>query len=134
MLHEYNKPNGNGFTRLFKATLCSVRGFSFAWRFEASFRQEVILAAILFPSTFFLAESIAHWSVLVFALCLLIFAEILNSALETLADRITLEHDVMIGRAKDLGSAAVVIALGLIALLWLAAIFALIWPAGFGLF
>ncbi|BCD96959.1 diacylglycerol kinase [Marinagarivorans cellulosilyticus] len=123
MAKEYNKPNGTGIKRIFNATLCSLRGLQFAWRFESAFRQEAILTMVLFPTTFFLAQSLAHWSVMVAALCILLLTELLNSAIETLADRITLNNDIMIGRAKDIGSAAVVIALSFITLLWLAALY-----------
>lgn len=123
MTKEYNKPNGTGIKRIFNATLCSLRGLQFAWRFESAFRQEAILTMVLFPTTFFLAQSVAHWSVLVAALFILLLTELLNSALETLADRITLDNDIMIGRAKDIGSAAVVIALSFITVLWLAALY-----------
>ena len=123
MTKEYNKPNGTGIKRIFNATLCSLRGLQFAWRFESAFRQEAILTMLLFPTTFFLAQSVAHWSVLVAALFILLLTELLNSALETLADRITLDNDIMIGRAKDIGSAAVVIALSFITVLWLAALY-----------
>lgn len=123
-LTDYNKQNGKGVLRLFKAMRCSLQGLTFAWRYESAFRQELLLVACLFPTTFFLAQSLSHWSILVAALFLLLLVELFNSALETLADRITLAHDPMIGRAKDIGSAAVIITLCLIAVLWGAAIFA----------
>lgn len=123
MSEQYNKRNGQGAGRIVRATLCSLRGLKFAWRYESAFRQEAIMVAVLFPSTFFLAQSLAHWSVMVAALCLLLLTELINSAIETLADRITLEHDPMIGRAKDIGSAAVVIALGFVTVLWGAALY-----------
>ena len=122
MSDEYNKPNGIGLSRVYKAAMCSARGFSFAWRYESSFRQEAIIAAVLLPSTFWLAQSLVHWCVLIGGLCFLLFAEILNSAIETLADRLTLEHDTMIGRAKDLGSAAVLIAITFVSILWVSAL------------
>ena len=123
-LTDYNKQNGKGMMRLFKALRCSLQGLSFAWRYESAFRQEIVLVACLFPTTFFLAESIPHWSLLVAVLFLVLLVELFNSAIETLADRITLAHDPMIGRAKDIGSAAVVITLCLVAVLWGAAILA----------
>lgn len=123
MTNEYNKPNGHGFKRIFNAAFCSLRGLRFAWKYESAFRQEAIMVAVLFPTTFFLAQSLAHWSALVAALCILLLTELINSAIETLADRITLEHDPMIGRAKDIGSAAVIIALSFVVVLWTAAIY-----------
>lgn len=121
-LTDYNKQNGKGVLRVLKALRCSLQGLSFAWRYESAFRQEILLVVCLFPTTFFIAQSLAHWSVLVAVLFLVLLVELFNSAIETLADRITLAHDPMIGRAKDIGSAAVVITLGLVAVLWGAAI------------
>ncbi len=134
MKDQYNKPNGKGTKRIMNAAFCSLRGLNFAWKYESAFRQEAIMAAILFPSTFFLAESLAHWGVLVAALCILLLTELINSAIETLADRITLAHDPMIGRAKDIGSAAVVIALSFIVLLWVMAIYTKIFGSIFSNF
>jgi diacylglycerol kinase (ATP) len=122
MHQKINKPNGTGLKRLLNATRCSYRGLKFAWRYESAFRQEFLLVLVLFPTTFFLAQSVAHWSILITSLFMLLLTELVNSAIETLADRITLENDEMIGRAKDIGSAAVAIALGFIALLWSVAI------------
>lgn len=123
MKKQSNKPNGAGIRRIFNAFLCSLRGLKFAWRYESAFRQEAIVVVLLLPSTFFLAQSLAHWCALIAALCLLLLTELLNSAIETLADRITLEQDPMIGRAKDIGSAAVTVAISLIVLIWLASIY-----------
>ncbi|TRX56355.1 diacylglycerol kinase [Thalassomonas sp. M1454] len=117
-----NKPNGAGLARLFKATRCSMQGFAAAWQHEAAFRQELLLTSILFPFSFFLASSINHWLILFFSLLFLLFAEIVNSALEALADKVCLDHDVLIGRAKDLGSSLVFIALVFMKVVWLLAI------------
>ena len=131
MTKQYQKLNGAGIKRIFNAFFCSLRGLKFAWKYESAFRQEAIMVAVLFPSTFFLAQSLAHWSALIAALCLLLLTELINSAIETLADRITLEHDPMIGRAKDIGSAAVTLAISFIVLIWLAAVYAKFFGAFF---
>lgn len=117
-----NKPNGTGITRLFKATRCSMQGFAAAWQHEAAFRQELVLTLILFPFSFLLASSLNHWLILFFSLLFLLFAEVINSALEALADKVCLEHDVLIGRAKDLGSSLVFIALIFMKIVWLLAV------------
>jgi len=113
-----NKVNGTGLSRLFKATYCSYKGFKAALKFESAFRQELLLALFLLPLSFYLAQSTLHQIMLIGSLLFLLFAEIINSAVEALADKITLEHDELIGRAKDLGSAGVFIALTFLWLLW----------------
>lgn len=117
-----NKPNGGGIKRVVNATLCSFKGFKAAWQFEAAFRQESLLVLVLLPFSFVLADSINHWLILFFSLLFLLFAELVNSALEALADKICLEHDVLIGRAKDIGSSLVFIALMFVKIVWLVAL------------
>jgi len=121
--NSVNKPNGAGLGRIFKATHCSFKGLSAAWQYESAFRQELTLAIILLPFAFILASSNHHLLMLISCLTLILFAEIINSALEALADAITLEHHTLIGRAKDMGSAAVFIALSLTAIVWGQAIY-----------
>lgn len=113
-----NKPNGSGFGRIVKATECSRKGFVAAWRFEAAFRQEALLALLLLPLSFWLAQSAQHWAVLVSVLLLVLIVELLNSAIETLTDRVSLERHELSGRAKDLGSAAVTLSLTVVAIVW----------------
>ncbi|KGJ88776.1 diacylglycerol kinase [Thalassotalea sp. ND16A] len=116
-----NKPNGTGLKRLFKATYCSLLGFKAAWQHEAAFRQESVLVLVLLPFSFVIATSVNHWLMLLFSLLFLLFAELVNSALEALADKITLQHDELIGRAKDIGSALVFIALMFLKVIWIIA-------------
>ncbi|MBL4911488.1 MAG: diacylglycerol kinase [Alteromonadaceae bacterium] len=113
-----NKVNGTGLSRIFKATYCSFKGFKAAFKYESAFRQELLLTLFLAPFSFYLAQSNLHHIMLIASLLFLLFAEIINSALEALADKITLEHDELIGRAKDLGSSGVFIALTLLCLVW----------------
>jgi len=113
-----NKPNGTGFGRILKATECSRKGFVAAWRFEAAFRQEAALAILLLPLSFWLADSLQHWAVLVSVLLLVLIVELLNSAVETLTDRVSLERHELSGRAKDLGSAAVTLSLTIVTVVW----------------
>lgn len=113
-----NKPNGTGVYRIYKAAYCSYKGFKAAHKYEAAFRQEVIMCAILAPISFFLATSTTELMVLLMTLAFVLFAEIINSAIEALADKITTEHDELIGRAKDLGSAGVFIAFSLLVFCW----------------
>ncbi|WNC70723.1 diacylglycerol kinase [Thalassotalea psychrophila] len=116
-----NKLNGTGIRRLFKATYCSIKGFKAAWIHESAFRQELLLVLILLPFSFVLAQSTNHWLVLIFSLLFLLFSELVNSALEALADKVCLDHDELIGRAKDIGSAIVFIALVFLKLVWIVA-------------
>lgn len=114
-----SKPNSSGIKRIFKAFNCSVKGFKAAYVHEAAFRQELLLCAFLLPISFIIATSMTHWLILISTLLFLLFAEVINSAIEALADRISIEHHELIGRAKDLGSAAVFIAFSILAVCWL---------------
>ncbi len=115
-----NKPNGSGLHRIYRAFTCSLKGFKAAYKYESAFRQELLLCVCLFPLSFFIASSVGEWLLLVCSLLFLLFAEIVNSALEALADRISLEHHELLGRAKDLGSAGVFLALVVLVLVWCA--------------
>ncbi len=107
-----------GFDRLFRATGYSLAGLRAAWRHEAAFRQECALAGVLFPLAFWFGNSPLEVLILSAPLGLVLCVELLNSGLEALADRIGTEHHELCGRAKDLGSAAVFMALVLVALCW----------------
>lgn len=122
MTAEVNKPNGSGVSRIIKATRCSYLGFIAAWKYESAFRQELLMVAVMLPLTFVLCESRNHWLLLFASLMLVLFAELINSAIEALADAITLEHHILIGRAKDIGSSVVFIALTLLTVVWAEAI------------
>ncbi|GAC33929.1 diacylglycerol kinase [Paraglaciecola polaris] len=113
-----NKLNGTGLRRIVKATECSFKGFKAAWLYESAFRQELVLCAVLLPCSLVLKQSALHWLALIMSLLFLLFAEIINSALEALADSVSLEHHPLIGRAKDMGSAGVFIAMAMVGLLW----------------
>ena len=118
-----NKPNGGGLGRILKATDCSRKGFIAAWTHEAAFRQETVLALIMLPLSFWLAQSTSHWAMLVATLLLVLIVELLNSAIETLTDRVSLERHELSGRAKDIASAAVTLSLTVVAVVWGAAIY-----------
>jgi len=118
-----NKPNGGGLGRIIKATDCSRKGFIAAWTHEAAFRQETVLALLMLPLSFGLAQSTTHWAMLVAALLLVLIVELLNSAIETLTDRVSLERHELSGRAKDIASAAVTLSLTVVVVVWGAAIY-----------
>jgi diacylglycerol kinase (ATP) len=105
--------------RPFIALRCAVAGLAAAWRHEVAFRLEVIGFVLLFPTSFFLGETGVERALLVGSLLLVLLVELLNSALEATLDRISLEDHPLIGRAKDIGSAAVFLALLNAAAIWL---------------
>ena len=101
---KQHKPNGTGISRLFKAFRCSMLGFKAAYKHESAFRQELLLCLLLLPVSFVISPSLNNWLALICSLLFLLFAEVINSALEALADRISTDHHELLGRAKDLGS------------------------------
>lgn len=113
------KPGKTGLARIFYATGHSMNGLKACWKFEAAFRQNAVLALVLFFLSFFVARSPEQWLLLVLPPILLLIVELLNSAIETTVDRIGLEIHELSGRAKDMGSAAVFLCLVLIGLCWL---------------
>lgn len=96
-----------------------LRGLKVAFLTEVSLRQEMLLFAILTPLAFIFAHNAAGRSLLIGSLLLVIIMELINTAIETIVDRIGVEHHHLSGKAKDIGSAAVLVA-GLNALIiWL---------------
>lgn len=112
------KPGLTGIAHLIAATGYSLKGLRACWKSESAFRQAVTLNVLLMAASFFLARSPEQWLLLTAPLLILLVTELLNSAVETIIDRIGPEFHEMSGRAKDLGSAAVFMALVLIALCW----------------
>ena len=117
------KPNGTGLGRIIKAAKCSMQGFAASWKFESVFRQETTLAVISVPLAAWLATSVSQFALLVSVWCLVLVVELLNSAIESLTDRVSLERHELSGRAKDMGSAAVFVSLVIVALVWGAALY-----------
>jgi diacylglycerol kinase (ATP) len=107
-----------GFTRLVNATRYSLAGFKEALRNEDAFRQEVLLAAILLPLALWLGADGVSRALLVGSVLLVLIVELLNSAVEATVDRISLENHRLAKRAKDIGSAAVMLALLNAAIVW----------------
>jgi diacylglycerol kinase (ATP) len=112
------KPGNTGFRRVIRATRFSAQGFAHAWKYEAAFRQELVLAVVLTPVAFWLGQTVVERASLIAVLLLALIVELLNSAIETAIDRHGDEHHVLSGRAKDLGSAAVFVALLVVVLVW----------------
>jgi diacylglycerol kinase (ATP) len=107
-----------GLARLVQALFNSVEGLRDAWRHESAFRQEVILALVLIPIACYVPMSGAERAALIATPLLVIVVELLNSSVEAAIDRISLDRHALSKRAKDLGSAAVFVALVLLAVVW----------------
>ena len=114
------KPGKTGLQRLIDATSYSFKGIKACWRNEAAFRQEVLLVAVLLPLSFGVAATVEQWLLLVLPLLLLLIVELLNSAVENIVDRIGHERNELSGRAKDMGSAAVLFCLMMAGMSWVA--------------
>ena len=105
--------------RIIKATAYSLSGLQAAFINEPAFRQEVVAFIVLAPTGYFLASTAIERVLLVGSLLLVLIVELLNSALEAVVDRVGTEHHELSGRAKDLGSAAVLMSIVLVVLVWL---------------
>ncbi len=116
---KQKKVNGSGVHRLLKATRCSLQGMQAAWCHEAAFRQEIMLCGILAPLALWLGKTGVERALLLGCLIILLIVELLNSAVEAVVDRVGLEQHALSGRAKDLASAAVTLALVHVVATWL---------------
>lgn len=114
------KHKTHGLRRLVAATACSWAGLRAAWRHEAAFRQELLLAVILVPAACWLGTTPVQRLLLLGSWLLVLVVELLNSAIEAVVDRIGPERHPLSGRAKDLASAAVLLSLLLAAATWAA--------------
>jgi len=112
------KPDNTGFRRIIRAAGFSAQGFGHAWKHEAAFRQELALTVVLTPVALWLGQTTVDRAVLISVLLLVLVVELLNSAIEAAIDRHGDEHHELSGRAKDLGSAAVFVALSVVAVIW----------------
>ena len=108
--------------RLWRATINSWHGLRHAVRSEAAFREELIALALAFPLAFVVGDTAWKRLALVGVVALILVVELLNTAIEKLADRVSLEIDPQIGRVKDMGSAAVGLSLLIAGATWLLAL------------
>ena len=108
--------------RFYSATINSLRAFGYGVRHEAALREEVIALLLGLPLGLVVAPSAAWYVAMIGTLLALLAVELLNTAIEKLADHVTPDHHVEIGRIKDYGSAAVFCAIALAGLIWLAAL------------
>ncbi len=112
------KPGKTGLGRIVDATKYSSLGFRAAFKHEAAFRQELAMAVIGIPLAAWLARDGMQFLFLSVPLLLLLLVELANSAVEAVVDRIGSEHHELSGRAKDMGSATVFMALSIVTLCW----------------
>lgn len=112
------KPGNTGITRIIRATFFSVAGLRVTWRNEAAFRQECMLALVLTPTAFWLGRNAVERSVLIGSVWLVLIVELLNTAVESIVDRVGTDHHQLSGQAKDQGSAGVFVSLMLMFLVW----------------
>jgi len=110
--------NAKGLKRLINACYFSVAGYKATWNHEEAFRQEVLLFVITTPMAIWLGETPIEKLLLIGSIVLVMLVELLNSAVETVVDRVGLEHHELSGRAKDIGSAAVMMSLVWAAVTW----------------
>jgi diacylglycerol kinase (ATP) len=112
------KQSRKGLRRLWDAVGFSILGLKAAWNHEAAFRQELVMTLVLLPAAWWLGVTMMQRGVLIFSLLFVLIVELLNSAIETVVDRIGAERHPLSGRAKDMGSAAVMLALIAAATVW----------------
>lgn len=113
-----------GLRRLINAFGYSMDGLSAAYKNEDAFRQEIRLALVLIPLALYLGHSGLQRAVMVACVFLVIIVELLNSSVEATVDRISLDHHLLAKRAKDIGSAAVLLSLLNLFVVWLL----ILWP------
>lgn len=112
-----------GLKRVWNALFYSIDGFRAALLHEDAFRQEVILAAILFPLAFWLGKTGVEKALLSGSILLILVVELLNSGIEAVVDKASPEANELAKRAKDMGSAAVLISLANALIVWLCVVF-----------
>lgn len=112
------KPGYTGLRHLVHSTRYSMKGLKAAYRYESAFRQEVGLCLLLLPLAWWVGESPVEWILLVGSGLLVLIVELLNTAVESVVDRIGPEMHKLSGRAKDIGSAAVMLSLIFAGLTW----------------
>jgi diacylglycerol kinase (ATP) len=113
------RPKNSGWQRFLLSFGASYRGFWGAFRNEAAFRQELMVAVPVVIGGLWLGRNGVERALLIGPMVLILVVELLNSAIETTVDRIGLEHHELSGLAKDMGSAAVLLSFGLLGMTWL---------------
>ena len=107
-----------GLKRLLGAISNSVAGLRAAWKNEEAFRQELLLAIVLFPAAFWLGENSVQIALLLLSVLIVLIVELLNTCVEATIDRIGHEYHELSKRAKDIGYAAVGVSLATLLVVW----------------
>ncbi len=108
----------SGFARIWKAFFHSFDGLREAWRHESAFRQEVVLSLVVIPVSFLLQVSGVGHILMVSSVLLVLIIELVNSAIEAAIDRFSTENHILAKRAKDIGSAAVLLSIVNVGVVW----------------
>lgn len=117
-----NKPGATGLKRLVNATQYSIKGLKAAFKNEEAFRQEVFLLPIILVLAIWLSKTGLEFALLFGSYWLVLMAELVNSGIEAVVDRIGLEKHPLSGQAKDIGSAIVMLAMVLTVVTWVSVI------------
>ncbi len=112
------KPGRTGMARLIAATGYSWSGFQQAWQHEAAFREELLLLIVLVPAAFWLGQTAVETAILLMSCLVVLITELLNSAVEAVVDLASPDIHPLAARAKDIGSAAVFVALIQVLVVW----------------
>ncbi|WP_404764879.1 diacylglycerol kinase [Vibrio alginolyticus] len=116
---ESGKPGNTGLKRIVKATGYSIQGLKAAFKHEAAIRQELALLSIAVILAWLVDVDMVERILMIGVVVLVLIVELVNSAIEAVVDRIGIERHELSGRAKDIGSAAVMVALAFAAFTWL---------------
>jgi diacylglycerol kinase (ATP) len=112
------KPGNTGLKRIIKATGYSIQGLKAAFKYEAAIRQELLLLCAAIIALIWLDVSPIETVLMLGVVVLVLIVELINSAIEAVVDRVGVERHELSGRAKDIGSAAVLVALILAGFTW----------------
>lgn len=116
---ESGKPGNTGLKRIVKATGYSIQGLKAAFKHEAAIRQELALLSIAVTLAWLVDVGMIERILMIGVVVLVLIVELVNSAIEAVVDRIGIERHELSGRAKDIGSAAVMVALAFAGFTWL---------------
>ncbi|GLO60314.1 diacylglycerol kinase [Vibrio sp. MACH09] len=120
---NHGKPGYTGIKRVIKATGYSIQGLKAAIKYEAAVRQELMLLIIFTPIALMLDVTVVEKILLIGVLVIVLLCELLNSAIEAIVDRVGTEYHELSGRAKDIGSASVFVALTFASFTWIGILF-----------
>lgn len=107
-----------GLTRVWRATVTALQGLRAAWQHEAAFRQEIFIAAAAIPVALLLPASPLGKALMITSILLVLIVELVNSALETAVDHTSLKQHPLAKRAKDIASAAVLLSIMNVLVVW----------------